>query len=68
MMLKRFGIRHLFSMAAQLIQLQVSIGGKTLEDGTKENRSYKGVTAHEVPNYGDLRALQYANENAGDVP
>ncbi len=47
---------------------EVSIGGKTLEDGTKENRSYKGVTAHEVPNYGDLEALQYANENAGDVP
>ena len=47
---------------------ETSIGGKTLEDGTKENRSYKGVTAHEVPNYGDLEALQYANENAGDVP
>ncbi|MDD2960146.1 MAG: glycoside hydrolase family 3 N-terminal domain-containing protein [Lachnospiraceae bacterium] len=47
---------------------EVSISGKVAEDGTKENRSYKGVAAHEVANYGDLEALQYAAEAAGDVP
>ncbi len=47
---------------------ETSIAGKTLEDGTKENRSYKGVAAHECANYGDLEALQYAAEAAGDVP
>ena len=47
---------------------EVSISGKVAEDGTKENRSYKGVKAHEVANYGDLEALQYAAEAAGDVP
>jgi beta-glucosidase len=47
---------------------EVSISGLTLEDGTKENRSYKGVAAHEPANYGDLEALQYASEAAGDIP
>ena len=47
---------------------EVSISGKMLEDGTKENRSYKGVAAHECANYGDLEALQYAAEAAGDIP
>lgn len=47
---------------------EVSIGGKILEDGTKENRSCKGVAAHEVANYGDLEALQYAAEAAGEAP
>ena len=47
---------------------ETSISGKVLEDGTRENRSYKGQTAHECPNYGDLEALQYAKENAGDTP
>lgn len=47
---------------------EVSIAGKTLEDGTKENRSYKGVAAPEAANYGALEALQYAAEAAGDVP
>ena len=46
----------------------MSISGKLLEDGTKENRSYKGIAAHECANYGDLEALQYAAEAAGDVP
>lgn len=46
---------------------EVSVSGKTV-DGTKENRSYKGVKAHEVANYGDLEALTYAAEAAGDVP
>ena len=48
--------------------IETSISGKILEDGTKENRSYKGQAAHEVANYGDLEALQYASEAAGDVP
>ena len=47
---------------------EVSISGKVMEDGTKENRSYKGVAAHECANYGDLEALQYAAEAAGDIP
>ncbi len=46
---------------------ETSISGKVLEDGTKENRSYKG-NANQAPNYGDLEALQYAAEAAGDVP
>ena len=29
---------------------------------------YKGVAAHECANYGDLEALQYAAEAAGDIP
>ena len=44
-----------------------SISGNIV-DGVKENRSYKGVTAPADPNYGHLEALQYAKENAGDVP
>ena len=44
-----------------------SISGKVLEDGTKENRSYKG-NANQAPNYGDLETLQYAAEAAGDIP
>ena len=44
-----------------------SISGNTI-DGTKENRSYKGVTAPADPNYGHLEALQYADSIAGDIP
>ncbi|MDO5540989.1 MAG: glycoside hydrolase family 3 N-terminal domain-containing protein, partial [Eubacteriales bacterium] len=47
---------------------EVSISGKVLEDGTKENRSYKGKTAAAASNYGDLEALEYAAEAAGDIP
>lgn len=47
---------------------EVSIGGKILEDGTKENRSYKGNTAPDDANYGHLEALQYADSVAGDIP
>ena len=46
---------------------ETSISGKVLEDGTKENRSYKG-NANQAPNYGDLETLQYAAEAAGDIP
>jgi beta-glucosidase-like glycosyl hydrolase len=46
---------------------ETSISGKVLEDGSKENRSYKG-NANQPANYGDLEALQYAAEAAGDVP
>ncbi len=47
---------------------ETSISGMILPDGTRQNRSYKGVTAPEAPNYGDLEALQYAADAAGDVP
>lgn len=47
---------------------EVSIAGKVLEDGSKENRSYKGKTARQAANYGALEALQYAADAAGDVP
>ena len=47
---------------------ETSISGKILEDGTKENRSYKGKTAPAVANYGDLEALEYAESVAGDIP
>lgn len=47
---------------------EVSISGLVAEDGTKENRSYKGMTAPAAANYGDLEALQYASEAAGDIP
>ncbi|MDO4521612.1 MAG: glycoside hydrolase family 3 N-terminal domain-containing protein [Eubacteriales bacterium] len=45
---------------------ETSLAGKTLEDGSKENRSYKGQTAPAAANYGDLEALEYAAEAAGD--
>ena len=47
---------------------EVSISGLTLEDGTKENRSYKGNVAPADANYGHLEALEYAASVAGDVP
>ena len=47
---------------------ETSLSGLTREDGTKENRSYKGQTAHQVANYEELEALQYANSVAGDIP
>lgn len=47
---------------------EVSISGMLTEDGTRQNRSYNGNTAHPVANYGDLEALQYANSVAGDIP
>lgn len=45
-----------------------SISGLILPDGSKQNRSYKGNTAPAAANYGDLEALQYAAEAAGDIP
>ena len=45
-----------------------SISGLTLEDGSKENRSFKGNTAPADANYGHLEALQYADSAAGDIP
>ena len=39
-----------------------------VENGVKENRSYKGVTAPADANYGHLEALQYADSVAGDIP
>jgi len=45
-----------------------SISGVVLEDGTRQNRSYKGVTAPAAANYGDLEALEYAASIAGDIP
>ncbi|MCR5396685.1 MAG: hypothetical protein K6E64_04365 [Lachnospiraceae bacterium] len=46
-----------------------SIGGVTSEDGSKENRSYKGnSTEGNDKNYGSLVALQYASSVAGDIP
>ena len=45
-----------------------SISGLTLEDGSKENRSYKGNVAPADANYGHLEALQYADSVAGDIP
>ncbi|MBQ1490871.1 MAG: hypothetical protein IIZ39_02830, partial [Blautia sp.] len=45
-----------------------SISGLTLEDGSKENRSFKGNTAPADANYGHLEALQYADSVAGDIP
>jgi beta-glucosidase len=45
-----------------------SISGLTLEDGSKENRSFKGQTAPADANYGHLEALQYADSVAGDIP
>ncbi len=47
---------------------ETSISGLILPDGTKQNRSYKGNTAPNDANYGDLEALQYAAEAAGEVP
>ena len=45
-----------------------SISGLLLEDGTRENRSTKGNTAHADVNYGSLEALQYAADAGGDIP
>ena len=45
-----------------------SIAGLVLADGSRQNRSYKGNTSPAVANYGDLEALEYAAEAAGDVP
>ena len=45
-----------------------SISGLLLDDGTRQNRSYKGNTAPAAANYGDLEALEYANSVAGDIP
>ena len=47
---------------------EVSFSGLTMEDGTKENRSFKGQTAPNDANYGHLETLQYVNEIAGDIP
>ena len=44
-----------------------SISGVLLEDGTRENRTYKGRSAS-CPDYGCLEALQYAAEAAGEIP
>ncbi|MBR4210538.1 MAG: hypothetical protein IKQ96_10080 [Lachnospiraceae bacterium] len=45
-----------------------SISGVVLEDGTRQNRTTKGVTAPAAANYGDLEALEYAASAAGDIP
>ncbi len=45
-----------------------SVSGVLLEDGTRENRTTRGNTAHDDVNYGSLEALKYAAEAAGDVP
>ncbi len=47
---------------------EVSLGGKILEDGTKENRSYKGQTAKQSSAYKSLELLQYCAGVAGDKP
>ena len=47
---------------------ETSISGMVSKDGVKQNRSYKGQTAPADANYGHLEALQYASENAGDIP
>ena len=47
---------------------EVSLGGKILEDGTKENRSYKGQTAKQSSAYKSLELLQYCASVAGDKP
>ncbi|MBQ1490983.1 MAG: hypothetical protein IIZ39_03405 [Blautia sp.] len=47
---------------------EVSLSGLTSPEGVKENRSYKGQTAHEQPNAEELEALQYAADAAGDIP
>lgn len=44
-----------------------SISGMII-DGEKQNRSYKGNTAAQAVNYGDLEALQYADSMAGEIP
>ncbi len=46
---------------------ETSISVKFWKTELKENRSYKG-NANQPSNYGDLEALQYAAEAAGDVP
>ena len=45
-----------------------SLSGLLLEDGTRENRTTKGNTAHPDVNFGSLEALQYAADAAGDIP
>lgn len=45
-----------------------SIAGVLLEDGTRDNMSYKGNTAPADANYGHLEALQYAESVAGEIP
>ena len=47
---------------------ETSISGLIREDGTKENRSYNGQTAHQVANYEELETLEYAASVAGDIP
>lgn len=46
----------------------VSMSGLPLADGSMTNRSYKDHTAPDAANYGDLEALRYAADAAGDVP
>ena len=45
-----------------------SFTGLPLEDGTIENRSFKGMTAPADANYGHLETLQYVDSIAGDIP
>ena len=47
---------------------EVSLGGKILEDGSKENRTYKDQIAKQSSAYSSLELLQYCAEVAGDVP
>ena len=46
----------------------VSLGGKELEDGTKENRSYNGNSVDRSANYKYLELLQSVDAMAGDKP
>ena len=45
-----------------------SVSGLLREDGTRENRTTRGNTAHADVNYGSLEALKYASDAAGDIP
>ena len=47
---------------------EVSISGLTDSEGRKENRSYKGQTAHQVANYAELDTLKFVDSVAGDIP
>ena len=46
----------------------VSLGGKELEDGSKENRSYNGNSVDKSANYKYLEILQNVDAMAGDKP
>jgi len=50
---------------------EVSWAGKTMEDGSIENRSFAGNSSSnglDDANYGHLETLEYVNSIAGDIP